>query len=166
MISSTSRRHLLRSEKHLLGFSATSELPSSPPRHGQHQLRQRKAHVLRQKRRKRPRPPGSPKGPQKCARVRDQTHSQRRSASRRLAEYRRKHVRSLSPHGALGGFALATATFVASTPTTTSGVGRLGDGGRGATRRRGKAVSVEESVPNVVGIGRSLRCAGGLRSRG
>ena len=71
-----------------------------------------------------------------------------------------------SPHGALGGFALATATFAANTSTGTSGVGRLGDGGRGATNRRGEAVSVEESVPIVVGIGHSLRSAGGLRSRG
>ena len=44
------------------------------------------------------------------------------------------------PHRALGGFALATAAPVASTPTSSSGVGRLGDGGRGATKRRGEAV--------------------------
>ena len=34
-----------------------------------------------------------------------------------------------SPHGAFGGLAEATAALVASTPTSTSGVGRLGDGG-------------------------------------
>ena len=39
------------------------------------------------------------------------------------------------PHGALGGFALTAATLVASTPTSSSGVGRLGDGGRGASKR-------------------------------
>ena len=39
------------------------------------------------------------------------------------------------PHGALGGFALTAATLVASTPTSTSGVSRLGDGGRSATKR-------------------------------
>ena len=72
----------------------------------------------------------------------------------------------LSPHGALGGFALATATFVASTPTSTSGVGWLGHGGRGATKRRGEAVCVEESVPIVIGVGRGLRSTGGLGGRG
>ena len=70
------------------------------------------------------------------------------------------------PHGALGGFALATATLVASTPTSSSGVGRLGDGGRGATKRRGEAVCVEESVPVIIGVGRSLRSTGGLGGRG
>ena len=49
----------------------------------------------------------------------------------------------LPPHGALGGFAQATAALVAS---SSSGVGRLGDGGRDATKRRGEAVCVEESV--------------------
>ena len=72
----------------------------------------------------------------------------------------------LSPHGALGGFALATATFVASTPTSTSGVGRLGDGGRGATKRRGEAVRVEENVPIAIGVGRGLRSAGGASEAG
>ena len=52
-----------------------------------------KAHVLRRKRRKRPRPPSPPNDPQKCARVQDQTHNQRRQASRRRAEHRREHVR-------------------------------------------------------------------------
>ena len=61
------------------------------------------------------------------------------------------------PHGTLGGFALTTATLVASTPTSSSGVGRLGDGGRGATERRGEAVCVEESVPVIIGVGRGLR---------
>ena len=39
------------------------------------------------------------------------------------------------PHGALGGFALTAAALVASTLTSSSGVGRLGDGGRGASKR-------------------------------
>ena len=132
MMSSASRRHLLRSEKHLSGFSATSGLPSSPPRHGQHQLRQRKhascagnagkdrVHqvlpmVLRSVLVSRTRPTAS-----------DATRAE---DLQNIGE----STSGLSPHGALGGFALATATFVASTPTSTSGVGRLGDGGRGAT---------------------------------
>ena len=54
----------------------------------------------------------------------------------------------------------------ARTPTSSSGVGRLGDGGRGATKRRGEAVCVEESVPVIIGVGRGLRSTGGLGGRG
>ena len=72
----------------------------------------------------------------------------------------------LPPHRALDGFAQATAALVASTPTSSSGVGPLGDGGRGATKRRGEAVCVEESVPVIIGVGRSLCSAGGLGGRG
>ena len=48
----------------------------------------------------------------------------------------------------------------------TSGVGRLGDGGRGATKRRCEAVCIKESVPFVVGVGRRLRGTRGLGGRG
>ena len=51
-----------------------------------------------------------------------------------------------SPHGAFGGFAEATAALVASSPTSTSGVGRLSDGGCSDRRRRVEAVGVEESA--------------------
>ena len=73
---------------------------------------------------------------------------------------------NIHPLGALGGFALATATLVAGTPTSSSGDGRLGEGGRGATKRRGETVCVKDSVPIGIGIGRGLRGTGGLRSRG
>ena len=63
---------------------------------------------------------------------------------------------NIPPHGALGGFALPTTTLVASTPTSSSGVGRLGDGGRGATKRWGEAVCDKERVPFVIGVGRGL----------
>ena len=39
----------------------------------------------------------------------------------------------LPPRGALGGLAQTAAALVASAPTSSSGVGRLGDGGRSAT---------------------------------
>ena len=85
-------------------------------------------------------------------------------ASREHADGR--GVRSnFPPHGALGSLALATATLVASPPTSTSGVGRLGFGGRGAAQCRGEAVSVEESVPVVVRVGRDLLSTGGLGGR-
>ena len=63
-------------------------------------------------------------------------------------------------------FALTTASLVASTPTSTSGVGRLGDGGRGAPKRRCEAVCIKESIPFVVGVGCRLRGTRGLGGRG
>ena len=66
---------------------------------------------------------------------------------------------NVPPHGALGGFALTTATLVASTPTSSSGGSRLGDGGRGAS----ETVCVKERVPFVIGVGRRLRGTRGLR---
>ena len=69
----------------------------------------------------------------------------------------------LAPHGALGGFAQATAALVASTPTSSSGVGRLGDGGCSESGRRSEAVCVEEGVPFAVRVGRDVRSAGSLR---
>ena len=78
----------------------------------------------------------------------------RQTEAREAAE---GNISNVPPHGALGGFALPTTTLVASTPTSSSGVGRLGDGGRGATKRWGEAVCVKERVPFVIGVGRGLR---------
>ena len=72
-----------------------------------------------------------------------------------------ERVLSISPHGALGCLALTSATLVASTPTSSSGNSRLGDGGRGAS----ETVRVKERVPFVIRVGRRLRSTGGLRSR-
>ena len=72
-----------------------------------------------------------------------------------------ERVLNISPHGALGCLALTSATLVASTPTSSSGNSRLGDGGRGAS----KTVCVKKRVPFVIGVGRRLRNTGGLRSR-
>ena len=43
---------------------------------------------------------------------------------------------------------------------------RAPDGGRSATGRRGEAVCIEESVPVIIGVGRSLCSAGSLGGRG
>ena len=69
----------------------------------------------------------------------------------------------LAPHGALGGFAQATAALVARAPTSSSGVGRLGDGACSDIGRRGEAVCVEEGIPIAVGVGRDVWNAGSLR---
>ena len=66
----------------------------------------------------------------------------------------------------LAALRLTAATLVASTPTSTSGVGRLGDGGRGAPKRRCEAVCIKESVPFVIGVGGRLRGTRGLGSWG
>ena len=71
----------------------------------------------------------------------------------------------LPPHRALGGFAQTAAALVAGAPTSSSGVGRLGDGGRSATGSRGEAMCIEESVPFIIGVGRSLCSAGSLGGR-
>ena len=47
------------------------------------------------------------------------------------------------------------------TPTSSSGVSRLGDGGRGSS----EAVCVKERVPFVIGVGRRLRGTRGLGGR-
>ena len=60
--------------------------------------------------------------------------------SRVTSETRREHS-NLTPHGALGSLAQATTALVASAPTSSSGVGRLGGGGCGAVGRRSEAVS-------------------------
>ena len=72
----------------------------------------------------------------------------------------------LAPHGALGGFAQATAALVASAPTSSSGVGRLGDGGCSDIGRRSEAVCVEEGILFGVRVGRDVRSAGSLRGLG
>ena len=71
-----------------------------------------------------------------------------------IAQGARESSLDLSPHGALGGFAHATAAFVASTPTSTSGVSRLGDGGcsdRGpqSCRERHQRVAKSSRPPAV-----------------
>ena len=58
----------------------------------------------------------------------------------------------VAPHGALGGFAQATAALVTSSPTSTSGGSRLGDGGSSVRGRLGEAVGVEKGVPVAVGV--------------
>ena len=68
-----------------------------------------------------------------------------------------------APHGSLGGFAQATATLVASAPTSSSGIGRLGDGGCSDIGRRDEAVCVEEGIPIAVTVGRDIWNAGSLR---
>ena len=74
-----------------------------------------------------------------------------------------KSTSNFPPHGALGGLAQATAALVASTPTSTSGVSRLGDGGCSDSGRRGGAVGVEEGVPVAVRVGRNVWDAGSHR---
>ena len=68
----------------------------------------------------------------------------------------------VAPHGALGGFAQATAALVASAPTSSSDVGRLGDGGCSDIGRRGEAVCVEEGIPIAVRAGHDIWNAGSL----
>ena len=98
---------------------------------------------------------------QQCDMTLESMHEPRANppAKPRQAEAREAaegNISNIPPHGALGGFALPTTTLVASTPTSSSGVGRLGDGGRGATKRWGEAVCVKERVPFVIGVGRGL----------
>ena len=120
-------------------------------------------HILLGSRRKGPHRPTLPHDPRKCARAQDKpTNSD--AAPGESAQNSGGNKSNVPPHGALGGFALTATTLVASTPTSTSGVGRLGDGG--ATKRRGEAVSVKESVPFVIGVGRRLRSTRGLGGRG
>ena len=117
-------------------------------------------------RRRRSRPPKSvSRRQQRRSPAPTEKHIERRPVAEPAENTRsaRESTSDFPPHGALGGFALATATLVASTPTGTSSVGRLGDGG--TTKRRGEAVSVEESVPVIIGVGRGLRGTGGLRGR-
>ena len=112
--------------------------------------------------------------------------NQPRVASEKEAQHRRRSTQSRSwtprqpkargaperahqispPHGALGGLAQTAAALVAGAPTSSSGVGRVGDGGRSATGRRGEAMCIEESVPVIIGVGRSLCSAGSLGGRG
>ena len=72
------------------------------------------------------------------------------------AQNARESTSDLPPHRALGGFAQATAALVASAPTSTSGVSRLGDGGCSDSGRRGEAVGVEEGAPVAVRVGRDV----------
>ena len=65
------------------------------------------------------------------------------------------------PHGALGSLALSSATLVASTPTSSSGGSRLGNGSRGAS----ETMCVKERVPFVVRVGRRLRDTRALGGR-
>ena len=126
---------------------------------------QERAHVLLRSRRKGPYRPTLPHDPRKCAR----TQSKPSNSDAPPGENAQKsggNKSNVPPHGGLGSFALTAATLVASTPTSTSGVGQLGDGGRGAPKRRCEAVCVKESVPFVVGVGRRLRGTRGLRGRG
>ena len=120
----------------------------------------------RRSRRRRPQGPTIRHDPRKHARAQNEPTSE--ATPSRNTRNSRGSNSNVPPHGALGGFALTTATLVASTPTSSSGFGRLGDGGRGATKRWGKAVCVEECVPFVIGVGRRLRGTRGLgdRSRG
>ena len=122
-----------------------------------------RAHVLLGSRRKGPHRPTLPHDPRKCARAQDKPTNSDAVPS---AQNSRGSKSNVTPHGALGGFALTATTLVASTPTSTSGVGRLGDGSLGATKRRGEAVCVKESVLFVIGVGRRLRSTRGLGGRG
>ena len=100
---------------------------------------------------------------------------QARGAVDREAQHRRRDTRGCSwaprqlrargapkstlnfpPHGAFGGFAQATTALVASAPTSTSGVGRLGDSGCSDRGRQGEAVGVEEGIPVAVRVGRDV----------
>ena len=81
-------------------------------------------------------------------------------------QQKKKRGRSdLSPHEALDGLAQAAAALVTGAPTSSSGVGRLGDGGCCAVSRQSKAVGVEEGVPIVVRVGSDVESAGCLRSQ-
>ena len=115
-----------------------------------------RAHVLLRSRRKGPCRAALPHDPRKCARTQSRP-SNSNAAPDGSAQESGGRKSNFPPHGALGSFALTTASLVASTPTSTSGVGRLGDGGRGAPKRRCEAMCVKESVPFVVGVGRRLR---------
>ena len=77
----------------LLRVLRVSELSSPPqPASGAPE----EAQVLHRNRRKRPRPRTLLHDPRKCARAQDETHSQRRRASRKRAEHRREYVKYLS----------------------------------------------------------------------
>ena len=143
----------------VFGVAKLSALPEPEPKAPE------RAHVLHRSRRKRPHPPTLTHDPRECVRTQDKpTNSDATPAED--AQSAGGSGSNFPPHGALGGFALTTATLVASTPTRSSGDSRLGDGGRGATKRRGEAVCVKESVPFVIGVGRRLHGTGGLGGRG
>ena len=92
-----------------------------------------RAHVLLTSRRKGPCRAALPHDPRKCACTQSRP-SNGSAAPDGSAQESRGRKSNFPPHGALGSFALTTTSLVASTPTSTSGVGRLGDGGRGAPR--------------------------------
>ena len=119
-----------------------------------------KAQVLHQDRRKRPRPRTLPHdlGSVHIARTKPAASD---ATPAENTQDTGERVLNISPHGALGCLALTSATLVASTPSSSSGNSRLGDGGRGAS----ETVCVKERVPFVIGVGRRLRSTGGLRSR-
>ena len=154
-------RRLLGPWKHLLSSIRPSESPSGPSHHDQRSKRQKRR-------------------PRTCARTtgKDRVHRHFHKTLGSVHKPRTKpaasdttpaentqdtgeRVLNISPHGALGCLALTSATLVASTPTSSSGSGRLGDGGRGAS----ETVCVKERVPLVIGVGRGLRSTRILRSR-
>ena len=164
MMSSTTRRHFLGTEKLLLGSSGSSECPSCPPRHNQRLERQKKPKSCTgtagndRVHEHFPMTLGSVRVPRTKPTASD-------AAPAENAQSTGESMLNISPHGALGCLALTSATLVASTPTSSSGDSRLGDSGRGATKRWGETVCVKERVPFVIGVGRRLRSTRGLRGR-
>ena len=157
----TTRRRLLGPWKHLLSSIRPSKSPSSPLRPDQFPEYQRRR-------------------PKTCAKTAGKDcvhrHFHKTLGSVRIPRTKPaasdatpaentqdtgERVLNISPHGALGCLALTSATLVASTPTSSSGSGRLGDGGRGAS----ETVCVKERVPFIIGVGRRLRSTRILRSR-
>ena len=161
MKSSTIRRQLPGTWKHLLSSTKSSELPSGPPRPNQRLKYQKKRPKTCTRTAGKDRvhghfhiTPGSVHIPRTKPAASDATPAENTQDTG-------ERILNLSPHGALGCLALTSATLVASTPTSSSGNSRLGDGGRGAS----ETVCVKERVPFVIGVGRRPRSTGGLRSR-
>ena len=159
----------LKSQSEQAHRKSPQQPPPSNSRIQGHDSQERPRHVQRQQHQKSPQPAKRPHDPQSaCARIQDQSHPAKTTASdctsagHVACETQRGRL-DIAPHGALGGFAQATAALVASAPTSSSGVGRLGDGGCSDIGRRGEAVCVEEGIPIAVRVGRGIWNAGSLR---
>ena len=164
----------LKSQSEQAHRKSPQQPPPANSRIQGHDSQERPRHVQRQQHQKNPQPAKRPHDPRKCAGdplTTSSTNSARKdqirqlfpmilrsvlasrtkttasdctSASHVACETQRGRL-DIAPHGALGGFAQATAALVASAPTSSSGVGRLGDGGcsdigkagRGRVRRGG-----------------------------
>ena len=138
MVNSTLRNHVLRPAIALVGLLRilrVAELSASPR---PAPTAPEKAHVLRQIRRKRPRPPTLPHDPQKCARAQGQNPqpaTPRQPKTRRAPERARQNSLHIERLAALRW---RWRRLSRAQPTSSSGVSRLGDGGRGRYQETGR----------------------------